>query len=829
MRLDDLPIFQALPRIAAALQSGPLVLSAETGAGKTSAIPAWLLSTRALPGRVLVLEPRRLAAVSAALRVAELTGTEAGDLVGYRIRGDTRCGPRTVVEFVTEAIFIRMIQSDPLLSGVSLVIFDEFHERSATSDLGLAFAAEAREARGDLGILVMSATIETDRITAYLGGSSITVTGRSFPVEVRHVEPLAGESIDSTTARAVAQALAATQGDVLVFLPGLREIDDVTARLSAMQGPAAIGADIAILHGGLGVPEQRAIVAPPAGARRRVVLSTNVAETNLTIPRVTAVVDAGLSRLVRYHAPSGLNRLVTERVSLAEATQRSGRAGRVRPGLCLRCWNAADILPASRGPELHRIDLSAVVLECAVRGATAVPSVAWLDAPPAHAWESAQATLRAIGLIDSGGAATKLGRDAVGLGLDPRASVAMLRSAQGATEAGGMPNMRAVALAVATLAERPARDSGGDLREELLQLAGGRASDERTRRIRAEADRLAARVGADPWGQSHRETQPLVESIQNIGGLLAPGFPDRLARRLDDGTWEFHTGRRARATLHAPESDWLLALDVDAGNPLGSIRLAAPVETQTARSAMRPGALSALETEWRGPRLVAYERARFGIFVVSEKRLDTCPADALARAFDERLSSQGLEWLPWTDESRSIVDRMRFLIRSGIEARAAESGDWSDEGLLARVRHAALGWLSVSGPVLDERALVGLVESLLAPLPRGRLDVLVPATITTPGGRVRRPTYPPDGPARLSGRIQEFFGMRQGPSACGGPITLELLSPADRPLQVTSDLASFWKTTYPAIRNELARRYPRHSWPLDPLIAEPTKGPRPRH
>jgi len=828
MRLDDLPIFPALPRIAAALQSGPLVLSAETGAGKTSAIPSWLLSTQAMPGRVLVLEPRRLAAVSAALRVAELTGTEAGDLVGYRIRGDTRCGPRTVIEFVTEAIFIRMIQSDPLLSGVSLVIFDEFHERSATSDLGLAFAAEAREARGDLSILVMSATLDTGRIASYLDCPAITVPGRSFPVELQHVAPLAGEPIETTATRAVVQALAVTKGDVLVFLPGLREIDDVATRLRATQESSAIGPDIAILHGGLGVSEQRAIVAPPTDARRRVVLSTNVAETNLTIPRVTAVVDAGLSRLVRYHVPSGLNRLVTERVSLAEATQRSGRAGRVGPGLCLRCWNAADILPATRGPELHRIDLSAVVLECAARGALSAQAIAWLDAPPAHAWESAQDTLRAIGLIGPGGAATPLGRDAVGMGLDPRAAVAMLRAASGATDAGGMPGIRAVALAVALVSERASPDSGGDLREELLRLARSRASDERTRRIRTEADRLVARVRAEPPGRAPRGDNVTSDAVQSIGDLLAPGFPDRLARRLGDGTWEFSTGRRARAALHAPEADWLVALDVDAGNPLGSIRLAAPVSTQAAKAALRPGAQGVLDVDWRGLRPVAVERTRAGVFVLAEKRLQECPADVLARALDGQLSSQGLDWLPWTDESHSIVDRMRFVIRTGIEARAAESGDWSDEGLLRRIRIAAPAWLSASGPAIDERALVGLVESLLAPLPRARLDSLVPATITTPGGRVRRPTYPPDGPARLSGRIQEFFGMRQGPSACGAPMTLELLSPADRPLQVTSDLASFWKTTYPAIRNELARRYPRHSWPLDPLVAVPMKGPKPR-
>jgi len=822
MRLDDLPIFPMLPAIESALRSGSLALSAETGAGKTSAVPAWLASRGALAGKAIVLEPRRIAAVSAAARVSELLGTELGATAGYRVRGDSRAGAGTVVEFVTEAVFIRMVQDDPLLSGVSLVVFDEFHERSAASDLGLAFAAEAREARGDLSLLAMSATMDAAAVAAYLSCPVIESPGRLYPIETRYSPPKNGERPEDAVARAVSEALGATGGDVLAFLPGLREIGAAASTLRAAfdRGSAALTPEILSLHGSLSLGEQRSITAPRRDGRRRVILSTSVAETSLTVPGISAVVDSGLSRFIRFHAPSGLNRLVTERVSVAEAGQRRGRAGRLGPGVCIRCWDESDILPPSRGPELGRIELSSVVLECAARGAKAPEAVRWLDPPPRRAWDAAAAILRSIGLTDESGSATEAGRRAVSIGAEPRAAAALL--AVGSDPA----RLHTTALAAAALSERGGRDDDGDFRsglERLLSLSGRGRSDEDDR-ILEEAGRLVARASGK--GRGHRgafDPAAAAAGLESVGDLLAPGFPDRLARRLPDDSWEFSSGRRARSTFAPPRAEWLLAIDVDAGDPLGRIRRAAPVGAKAAKAALLPGSATGLEVEWRGLAAAAWERAKAGVFTLGERRLDAVPEDILTAAFSDRLRAEGLGWLPWGDDAKSLVERARF-----VAVRGAVPGAWDDAALTGRVAEAARYMLRAKGPVLDEAGFYGLLREAVGRDALSRIDELAPAFVTTPGGRRRRPAYPESGPARLAGRIQEFFGMARGPSACGEAMTLELSSPADRPLQVTSDLASFWRSTYPAIRPEMARRYPRHYWPEDPLVAEPTKGQKPR-
>ncbi len=822
MRLDDLPIFPALPGIAKALENGSLVLSAETGAGKTSSVPAYLAAHGRLRGRIAVLEPRRIAAVSAAFRVAELLGCAVGELAGYRVRGDSKAGPRTLVEFVTEGVFIRMAQDDPLLSGIGLVAFDEFHERSANGDLALAFAAEAREARGDLSILVMSATLDTEAIAAYLACPVTSVPGRLYPVAVSYRPPSAHESVSDYVAKAALEALGMTDGDVLAFLPGLREIGD-TAQAIARLAAGRTAPDVAALHGALSLNEQRSILSPAAGSPRRVILATSVAQTSLTVPRISAVVDSGLSRLVRFHAPSGLDRLVTERVSAAEAEQRSGRAGRLGPGACLRCWHRSDILPPSRGPELDRIDLSTVVLECAYRGALSPDSIRWLDPPPRHAWDEAASVLRSVGLVDDAGAPTETGRRATALGVAPRFAAALLASAAD----GRAPDaLHAVALAAAMLSERMPSGSDGDLRVTLERLAraGAARGDPGATRILAETSRLVSRVCGVHEGQSRFDGPAALAGIENVGDALAPGFPDRLARRLPDGTCEFASGRRAKALQMPPRAEWLVAVDVDAGDPMGRIRQAAPVSAKAAALALSMGAETSLEVEWRALAVAAWERTRFGVFILRERRLDAVPPAELGRAFGVRLRESGLPWLPWDDDSRSLVDRARYAARHG----RGDAEPWSDGALLERIAEAAPDWLSPSGPVMDPRRLLALLESLPGRGELERLSAEAPAFVTTPGGRRRRPLFPADGNARLSARIQEFFGMAKGPVACGEPMTLELLSPADRPIQTTSDLAGFWTRTYPSIRAELARRYPRHYWPEDPGIAEATKGQKPR-
>ena len=851
MRLDDLPIFPLLPDISRALRAGSLVLSAETGAGKTSAVPAYLVETKALAGKALILEPRRLAAIAAASRVSELLGTELGRTVGYRVRGDSRAGRDTMVVFITEAVFIRMVQDDPFLSGVSLVAFDEFHERSAACDLGLAFADEARAARDGLSILAMSATMDSTAVSTYLGCPAINSPGRLYPIETAYRPPRNGAFPEAAVVEAILEAFGSTSGDVLAFLPGLREIGAATALLSARSS----GMDILPLHGSLSLREQKSVLAPTPGAKRRVIMATSVAETSLTVPRISAVVDSGLSRFIRFHAPSGLNRLVTERVSAAEAGQRRGRAGRLGPGLCLRCWNEADLLAPSRGTELERIELSGVVLECAVRGAGTLESVHWLDPPPRHAWDAAVAVLRSIGLVDETGRSTESGRRAARLGADPRAAAALLTAeAAGATDTTGttdptgseLVNLQVAALAAAAMTEREASAADGDFGSSLERMlaAAGRSGygDPRASRILEEAGRLLSRVSGSVHGHHEKSIfnpAAAAAGIAAVGNVLAPGFPDRLARRLADDTWEFSTGRRARASFAPPRAKWLLAVDVDAGDPLGRIRSGAPVEAAAARAALLPGAVQVLEVEWRGLSAAAWVRTKAGTMTLGERRLDRVPANSLAAAFASRLRDEGLSWLPWSDDARSLVDRTRFVAsrshtgtrivaKAGNGTRALTPEGLADAALIELMASTAADWLSPSGAVIDEPGMEALLAYILGREVVAEVDAAAPAFITTPGGRRRRPIYPAAGPARLAARIQEFFGMARSPRACGEPMTLELLSPADRPLQVTNDLESFWSTTYPAIRAELARRYPKHYWPLDPLVAEPTRGPRPK-
>ena len=548
-----------------------------------------------------------------------------------------------------------------------------------------------------------------------------------------------------------------------------------------------------------------------------------------------------MSRLVRYHTQSGLDRLVTERVSVAEAEQRKGRAGRLGPGFCLRCWQPSDILHPSRGPELNRIDLSAIVLECACRGALSPGSIRWLDTPPRHAWDDAASLLRSIGLVDSFGASTETGHRAAALGASPRLAAALL-SAAGESRAPAA--LHAVALAAAMVSERMPSGSESDIRVPLEQLAraGAAKADPWAARVLVEAGRLVERIyslrgqSSNPdrgqssargqssslWGQSFNNSAALA-GIEDIGDALASGFPDRLARRLEDGCWEFASGRRARTQSMPPRAGWLVALDVDAGDPMGRIHLGTPVSEKAALLALSTGADTSLEVEWRTLAAVAWERTRNGVFAIRERRLDAVPAAELNRSFGERLRTHGLTWLPWDDDSRSLVDRIRYVAaRTGGDPSA-----WSEKMLLERIADAAPDWLSPSGPAIDGRRLLLLLEAMLGRRELERLSAEAPAFITTPGGRRRRPLWPSEGNARLSARIQEFFGMMSGPVACGQPMTIELLSPADRPIQVTSDLAGFWTRTYPSIRAELARRYPRHYWPNDPRIAEPTKGRKP--
>jgi ATP-dependent helicase HrpB len=888
---NDLPIAPLLPKIAEALaHGGALALQAETGAGKTTAVPAYLVSLAGqggpgasvgessvgrITGKIIVLEPRRLAAVAAAHRVSALLGEEPGGRAGYRVRGAVKAGPRTRVEFVTQAVFLRMIQDDPFVQDVGLVVFDEFHERTSTADLVLAFAYEAREARPDLSILVMSATMDTAKVAAFLGCPEMRAPGRAWPVEVRYQPPLPGEYVEGATARAIKSALAASSGDILAFLPGLREIRRLAGllaergiggqgnpdgRATGQNGSTNLGGspgqgrpggqktpEVLVLHGSLALEEQRRVISPEPGCGRRVVLATNVAETSLTVPGVAAVVDAGLSRFMGWHPRSGLNRLETGMVSVAEAEQRRGRAGRLGPGLCIRCWDEGTSLPASRGPEIGRSELASLVLECAARGIRFPEDLKWLDSPPPAAWEAGASLLADLGLTERGsddlvgrpagietrlgaGPITAAGRKALSLGVDPRIGAALVAATNHGAPETARPDSQAsvqtTILSCAIIGERDPDDFGGDgdFCSRLQRVLVG-PGNERIRAILAEADRLAGRLGLGRFDPALAR-----QEVAFAGELLASGFPDRLARLLPDGNYEFRSGRRARAVAELPRSDWILALDVDAGDPLGTIRQGAAVSTGAAHKALAPGARELAELEWRGLKAAAFERRRAGAFLLAEHRLVAPTRDALAAAVRDKLAQDGLSWLPWNEASIAFLARLRYAERMGVINLSAviNTSSLDDAAVGRELGEALLPYLNTQGQVLDEAALVHALEAMLEPAAVQALNRAAPAFVDTPGGRRRRPVYPSTGPARLAMRIQEAFGLGQVPQICGLPLVVELLSPADRPIQVTTDLASFWQNTYPTVRAELKRRYPKHYWPEDPLSAEPTRGLKPR-
>lgn len=833
---NRLPIDDYVAPIGAALKGGGrLALSAETGAGKTTALMARLAEAKEIRGKILVLEPRRLAAVSSAARAAELLGGRPGGAVGYRVRGDAKPGAR--LEYCTEAVFMRIVQDDPFLEGVGLVVFDEFHGRSAIGDLCLAFARFAAEARPGLSLLVMSATLDRDGAAAYLGSPSLSVPGRLYPVELRYRPaasyagappngragyPGGGRAWEGAGAAAAAarEAWDEVEGDLLVFLPGLREIGD--AREAASR--AVPEAEILVLHGGMELRDQSAVIAAPAAGRaRRVILATSVAETSLTVPGIAAVVDMGLSRFTRYDGRSGLNRLVTERVSLAEAEQRAGRAGRLGPGLCIRCWDRGDILRPAREPEIMRTELSAVALECALRGEAGRADVAWPDEPPAAAWDDALELLDELGFLEGGGASAS-GLRAAGLGTGPRAAAALL-AAEGAPAA----ERSALALACALLEERGGSIRSSSALAEAVESLGGPEA----RPAIAEAERLYARAYGGGFSLAGAKA-----AADLAGELMAPGFPDRLAKRAEDGSWELRSGKKAKHGPGLPESGWILALDCDAGAGLGTIYRSAPVSEGAALAALERSARSEESFSWKGLTPRIRSRRVAGRFVIKEGSSRRATRDELEAEALRRLRAEGTAWLPWDEETLAFVARVRYAHRVGA-LRLAEPELWAEATpgpLLAGEYSPLLPYLDASGgPVLDAAALkLALADALndqglgAGPGSSRLLDREAPAFVVTPGGRRRRIAYPEAGDAALALRIQEVFGMIDSPIICGRPLVLELLSPADRPLQRSADLRSFWGGAYRELRASLRSRYPKHYWPEDPLKAEPGRGLKPR-
>ena len=829
-----LPLVPHLERITEALASRRVaVLRADPGSGKSTLVPLALAAAPEFSnGRIVMLEPRRVAAVGVAARMAELLGEQPGARVGYAVRLERRVSSKTRVEVVTEGLLTRRLLQDPGLEGVSVLIFDEFHERSVHADLALALALDLRRLRSDLAILIMSATLDAEGVASFLSASEgeevrlIDCPGRPFPLRLSH-RPLPGRRrVGEETGEAVVAILSgegSMTGDTLVFLPGKREIEDAAGVLlrSAISGKI----EVQRLHGGLPLAEQRRVVAPPEerGRTRRVVLATNVAETSLTVSGVTLVVDSGWVRMERYHIPSGLDRLSLEAASLRSADQRAGRAARLGPGLCVRLWAEGDARPAETEPEIRRVELSSLVLDCSLWGARNRSALAWLDPPPEAAWNAAVELLRALGALDDEGGATDRGKRMAGLGLSPRLAALVLAGSEAGRED----------LACAAAALLQDRDGSG-LRDDadfarrlaLLRRDPGERQESGSRegvsawitRTLLLAEELLSRLG------ERRRPRWNVEDEADVGLFLAAAFPDRIGKRQESGVFRFPSGREAKVDGPLHREAWIVACEADAGDRLGSVRLCAPISAADAERILAPASAEETRIEWNGLTPRAIREVRAGRLLLSSRR--TVPdATDLAPSLFSLLTQRTISILPWDEGGgRRLLERIRFFARM----RKTDADSWTDESLLREAESWLLPFLrSDGGAVLDAAALENALRSRLGWEISVDLDRLVPERYETPAGIRRRIDYSADDPA-LDVRLQELFGLAQTPSVLGVPLTLRLLSPADRPLQITRDLGGFWSGSYAEVRKEMRGRYPRHYWPEDPLVAEPTSRPKKR-
>jgi ATP-dependent helicase HrpB len=828
------PITPLLPEIRDALTAHPrLVLEAPPGAGKTTQVPLALLDAPWLAGqKLLMLEPRRIAARAAAQFMAQQLGEPVGQTVGYSIRFESRTSTATRIEVVTEGILTRLIQDDPELTGIGAIVFDEFHERHLAGDLGAALALDVQATlRPELRLLVMSATLDGERIAQWLDAPRLSSPGRSFPVRIEYPPARTQESVEHHVARIARQALAENDGDVLVFLPGRREIARAQTVLAATLDEAV---ELVPLHGELGLAEQQLALAPAEPGTRRVVLATNVAESSVTLPGIRAVIDAGLAREPRFDPNSGFTRLETVTISQASADQRAGRAGRVAEGTAYRLWPQSKRLEPSRTAEIAQAELSALALELAAWGITAASAadLPWLDPPPAGALAQGRELLGLLGALDRDGRITALGRRMLELGASPRLAAAALRA----------PSER-LALVADLLALMDARSP---LRGELA-----RSDDFRTRvgalhvwRDRRGGGRMEADVGAlaaieqaaKGWRRrlDVRTAATGVPDSHAVGDLLAHAFPDRIAFRDANQPLRYTLANGRGARLHEQTAllgePWLVALDLRHEARDSLILAAAPLDPRQLERDFPAAFVRERVLRWNEARgaVEAFEEQRFGAIVLERRSVPVQPADALP-ALLAAVRSRGLDALPWSDSARRLRARIQAL-REWMPELALP--DVSDAHLLATLEQ----WLAphLQGKRgLDALAGESLSQALAAMLDyeqRRTLDAQAPDQLTVPSGQSRRLEYAPGEPPVLAVKLQELFGLADTPRIGGGrvPVTLHLLSPAGRPIQVTQDLKGFWERTYPEVKKELKGRYPRHPWPDDPWSATPTHRAKPR-
>jgi ATP-dependent helicase HrpB len=825
-----LPIEAVLPALAAALRAGTsAVLQAAPGAGKTTVVPLALLDETWLGGRkMLMLEPRRLAARAAASRMAHLLGERVGGAVGFRVRMETRVGPRTRIEVVTEGVLTRMLQHDPALEGVGIVVFDEFHERSLHADLGLALTLQSRAVlRDDLRVLVMSATLDGGPIAALLGDAPVIRSeGRVFPVDTRWLPRKPEGRMEPVAARAVRNALDAESGDVLVFLPGAGEIRRVEEMLAADGVPSDV--HVMPLFGNLAQEAQDEAIRPSPPGRRKVVLATSIAETSLTIEGVRVVVDSGLMRVPRFSPRTGMTRLETVAVSRASADQRRGRAGRTAPGTCYRLWTEAEdaALQPHRPPEILEADLAPLALELARWGVADPLELEWLDPPPAAAFAQARELLAELGALDASGAATAHGRRVAALPLHPRLAHMLLRAKE--MRLGATACDLAALLAERDILRGEGRAPDADVRLRLAALRHERGAGESVdhaalHRVSAEARDLRRHLGASPADADDDEA----------GVLLALAYPDRIAQRRPGGGARYLLRNGRGAAFPEPQSlsdrPYLVAAELDDAGREGRILIAAPVDLADVERHFAGQVVTEESVAWdeAAGAVRARRVERLGALVLHEAPLAEPDPERIAAALVEAVRREGVGALPWGKAAAQLRERIAFL-----HTHDPSFPDVSDAALTASMNE----WL---GPRLfgmrrmDEVRRVDLgavLEGMLAWEQRRRLDEWAPTHVDVPSGsRIPVDYADPAAPA-LAVRLQEVFGWTETPRIAGRrvPLTLHLLSPAHRPVQVTRDLASFWRTGYFDVKKDLKGRYPRHYWPDDPLVAEATARARPR-
>ncbi|MGD9980182.1 MAG: ATP-dependent helicase HrpB [Hyphomonadaceae bacterium] len=808
-----LPVEDVLPELLAALETrNEAVLVAPPGAGKTTRVaPALLGAAWGKGGKIVLLSPRRIAARAAAARMAFERSEPVGATIGYRVRLDSKVGRATRIEVVTEGVFTRMILDDPELHGVAAVVFDEFHERSLEGDLGLALARDAQGAlRPDLKLIVMSATLDAARVSTLLGEAPVIVSeGRMFPV--RHVyrprDPKA--RLEEEVAAATRAALAAEPGSALVFLPGVREIERTAEQLRATVRDPNL--DIRPLYGAMSAADQdAAIVRAPAG-RRKVVLATSIAETSLTIEGVRIVVDAGLARRPRFEPALGLSRLETVRASQAAIAQRAGRAGRLEPGVCWRLWSEGETraLPQFERPEILDFDLSGLALDLAAWGVSDPATLAWLDPPPAPAWNEAIALLKTIGALDGDGRLTPHGEAVARMPLPARLAHMVIVAARD-SEA-----LLAARVAM-VLTEQGLGGRSADLRERLHRFASERG--QRAEAARALADRIARLAGGG------RESV----NEDDAGRVLAIAYPDRVAKTRQQG-FSLVNGR----TVMIEEGSLLLRepyaviADISGTAARAQVLLGAPIayadieamfghRIETRASATIDPVTGALR---------ARSVRRLGRLVLSETPLERLSGAELSQALLDVVYDEGLRHLEWSDAAKQTRARVAFM-------RSFEGDgwpDWSDAALQAN----AETWLAPALEGVSSLKAVDVSRALLNSLSfeqRRRLDAEAPAWFETPAGSSLAIDYESDGGPALDVRLQEMFGQDKHPAIAGGRValSLRLLSPAHRPVQTTKDLPGFWRGSYAAVRTEMRGRYPKHPWPEDPLSAPPTRRAKPR-